>query len=249
MNMFTRIVPAIVLVLIAVHRRASAEVAGDSTDSPKSHVEEIVDGRHAYTIVQGGTMDGTNCRSPLGVGMMDGPAVSRTWESNRAVRLENVGDTDVINPWLSNGHNLFRTVDEIVTSAVDAGMTDREKAMALWFQQIGHRYHEGGDNVELGDPVKVFNVYGYDTCGNDSMCMATLWHRAGLKVTPARVVGHCISEAYFDGRWNLLDGDMDCMYLLRDNRSIASEQDLVRRPRSGQTLPYAGHPQPRQPCQ
>jgi hypothetical protein len=45
------------------------------TDAPKSHVEQIADGRHAYTVRQGGTMDGANCRSPVGVGMMDGPAI------------------------------------------------------------------------------------------------------------------------------------------------------------------------------
>jgi hypothetical protein len=73
------------------------------TDVPKRHIEQIADGRHAYTVRQGGTMDGTNCRSPIGVGMMDGPAIQQTWESNRAVRLENVGETDVVNPWLSNG--------------------------------------------------------------------------------------------------------------------------------------------------
>ena len=173
-------------------------------------------------------MDGTNCRSPVGVGMMDGPAIEQTWESNRAVRLENVGETDVVNPWLSNGRNGFRTLDEIVASAVDPGMTDREKAFALWFQEIRHRYHWAGDNNELGDPVKVFNVYGHNTCGNDSICLAGLWKRAGLKVTPARVVGHCVSQAFFDGRWNLFDGDMHSMYLLRDNRTVACEQDLVR---------------------
>src|SRR5205809_5803543 len=96
------------------------------TDVPKRHVEQIAAGRHAYTVRQGGTMDGTNCRSPLGVGMMDGPALKQTWESNRAVRLENVGETDVVNPWLSNGRNSFRTLGEIVSSAVDPGMTDRE---------------------------------------------------------------------------------------------------------------------------
>jgi hypothetical protein len=198
------------------------------TDVPKRHVEQIVAGRHVYTVRQGGTMDGTNCRSPLGVGMMDGPAIKQTWESNRAVRLENVGETDVVNPWLSNGRNWFRTLGEIVSSAVDPGMTDREKAFALWFQEIRHRYHWAGDNNELGDPVKVFNVYGHNTCGNDSICLAGLWKRAGLKVTPARVVGHCVSQAFFDGRWNLFDGDMHSMYLLRDNCTIACEQDLVR---------------------
>ena len=79
------------------------------TDAPKRHVEKIAVGRHVYVVRQGGTMDGANCRSPIGVGMMDGPAIEQTWESNRAVRLENTGETDVINPWLSNGRNGFRT--------------------------------------------------------------------------------------------------------------------------------------------
>src|SRR6516164_8043820 len=73
------------------------------TDAPKRHVEKIAAGKHLYVVRQGGTMDGTNCRSPMGVGMSDGPAVEQTWESNRTVRLENVGETDVLNPWLANG--------------------------------------------------------------------------------------------------------------------------------------------------
>jgi hypothetical protein len=198
------------------------------TDAPKRHVEQIAAGKHVYSVRQGGTMDGTNCRSPIGVGMMDGPAIVQTWESNRSVRLENIGATDVVNPWLSNGRNAFRTLGEIVSSAVLPGMSDREKAFAIYFQEIRHRYHWGGDNNELGDPVKVYNVYGHNTCGNDSIVLAGLWKQAGLKVTPARVVGHCVSQAFFDGRWNLFDGDMHSMYLLRDNKTIACEQDLVR---------------------
>jgi hypothetical protein len=200
----------------------------DPADVPKRYVENVLAGRHVYLVRQGGTMDGSNCRSPIGVGMMDGPPIEQTWESNRAVRLENIGDTAVINPWLANGQGDFRDIGAIVASVVKPGMTDREKAQALWFQEIRHRYHWGGDNNELGDPVKVFNVYGHNTCGNDSICLAGLWKRAGLKVTPARVVGHCVTQCFFDGRWNLFDGDMHSLYLLRDNRTVACEQDLVR---------------------
>jgi hypothetical protein len=85
---------------------------------PRRHVEEIGARRQAYVVHQGGTMDGTNCRSPLGVGMMDGPAIVQTWESNRAVRMENVGATDVVNPGLSNGLNNLRTLNEIVASVL-----------------------------------------------------------------------------------------------------------------------------------
>jgi hypothetical protein len=231
------VLPAMLIAAVGVRSGDHASTRGalapwgkssDPTDVPKRHVEKVEVGRHVYVVRQGGTMDGTNCRSPIGVGMVDGPAIEQTWESNRAVRLENIGETDVINPWVSGGRNNFRYMAEIVASAVKPGMTDREKAQALWFQEIRHRYHWAGDNNELGDPVKVFNIYGHNTCGNDSICLAGLWKQAGLKVTPARVVGHCVTQCFFDGRWNLFDGDMHSMYLLRDSRTVACEQDLVR---------------------
>ncbi len=95
-------------------------------------------------------------------------------------------------------------------------------------RKSSYRHHSPGDNNELGDPVKVFNVYGYNTCGNDSICLATLWRKAGLKAAPARALGHCISQAFYDDRWHFYDGDMHCVYLLRDNETVAGEQDIVR---------------------
>jgi hypothetical protein len=41
--------------------------------------------------------------------------------------MENVGETDVINPWLSNGQNEFRTLMEMAAGALWPGMTDREE--------------------------------------------------------------------------------------------------------------------------
>jgi acetyl esterase/lipase len=189
------------------------------------HTEEITAARQEYRVNHGGTMDGTNCRSPVGgcFAVWD-----QTWESNRAVRMENVGDTDVINPWLSNGRNDFRNLKEMVAGALRPGMTDREKAIALWQLQTTHRFHATTGDAEVNDPVKAINVYGYTTCGDDSICLAGLWKTAGFKVRPARVVGHCITQVNFDGRWNLLDGDMGPFYLLRDNVTIAGEADLVR---------------------
>src|SRR5215468_6669677 len=103
----------VILAMLGVAAESNEKLApwgtkSHPTDAPKRHVEKIASGRHVYVVRQGGTMDGANCRSPIGVGMMDGPAIEQTWESNRAVRLENTGATDVINPWLSNGRNDFR---------------------------------------------------------------------------------------------------------------------------------------------
>ena len=99
----------------------------DPTDVRKKRVEEIASGLHEYAITQGGTMDGQNCRSPFGV--FEG--VELRWESNRAVRIENVGETDVVNPWLSNGRNAFRNIQQIAQAPLEPGMSDKEKALAL----------------------------------------------------------------------------------------------------------------------
>src|SRR5262245_5667411 len=194
------------------------------TDILKRHVQDITAARAEYRVVQGGTMDGRSCRSPQGVWT----PFEQTWESNRSVRMENAGETNVVNPWLVSGRNDFCSVNSIVARAIEPGMTDKEKAMALWWQQIQHRFHYGGDNNELLSPVKSLNVYGHNTCGNDSICLAGLWKTAGLKVAPARLVGHCVTQVFYDDAWHLYDGDMHSLYLLRDNETTAGEQDLVR---------------------
>jgi hypothetical protein len=231
MNRFAAAVSLLVWCCVAVPATAATEAlepwASDRhpADVARRHAEDVTAARQEYLVTQGGTMDGTNCRSPVGgaFGVWE-----QSWESNRAVRMENVGTTDVVNPWLSNGRNEFRTLPEIVAGALRPGMTDRDKALALWRLQTTHRFHATTGDAEVNDPVKVFNVYGYTTCGDDSVCLAGLWRTAGFRVRPARVVGHCITQVRYDGRWNLLDGDMGPFFLLRDNRTVAAEPDLVR---------------------
>ena len=123
------LIPAILLFSSSSDALRAQE--NSSKQQPKRHVEEIGSGRHAYLVNQNSKLDGANCRSPMGVGMSDGPALEQSWESNRSVRMENVGVTNVINPWLSNGSNKFRTIDEIVASAVRPGMTDRSRRIPL----------------------------------------------------------------------------------------------------------------------
>jgi hypothetical protein len=160
-------------------------------DMAGRHVEDTTTAKQEYRVMHGGTMDGTNCRSPIGGSFGDW---DQSWESNRAVRMENVGETDVINPWLSNGRNDFRTLKEIVAGALRPGTTDRDKAIALWRLQTTHRFHATTSDAEVNDPVKAINVYGYTTCGDGSICLAGLWKTAGFKVRPAHVVGHCITQ-------------------------------------------------------
>ncbi len=206
--------------------------------------EGRVTGEHNYAVVHGGTVDGECCRTPMGCGINREGVIDQSWQSNRAVRLENVGQTDLINPWLSNGRNNFRTLDEIVASALTpspspllpggrgkgegAVMSDKEKAMALWFQQVSHRFHRSGYGADLGDPVQVFNIYGHNVCGNDALIMGAYWQKAGLKSAPVRLVSHAIAQVKYDGGWHVMDGDLDSFFLLRDNETLASDRELAR---------------------
>jgi len=118
----TLLMVAAAFVLIVGGRNMSAAQTGETeglapwadntnpTDVPRQHVEMITAPRYEYAVAQGGTMDGENCRQPIGVWH----AYPQRWESNRAVRMENIGDTDVVNPWLSNGRNNYRTIPEII---------------------------------------------------------------------------------------------------------------------------------------
>ena len=40
--------------------------------------------------------------------------------------------------------------------------------------------------------------------------------------------GHCVPQVFFDGKYNTLDGDMATFMLMRDNRTLANEVELVR---------------------
>ena len=77
-------------------------------------------------------------------------------------------------------------------------MSDAEKTRALWYQQIQQRFHCSGGE-DLGDPVKVFNIFGQNPCGKDAMMMGGLWKQVGLKSAPVRLVGHAIAQVAYDG--------------------------------------------------
>ena len=74
----------------------------------------------------------------------------------RSVRLENTGETDVVNPWLLvNGRRNWRRAADIVGEALasygdPAVMTDAEKARAIWEFLRRNRFHA----LEDADPLR-----------------------------------------------------------------------------------------------
>ncbi len=144
--------------------------------------------------------------------------------------MENVGAADVINPWLTIGPIDFFSQQTIADSVVKGLATDREKALAIFYFYITHRYHKGnGDNGAQGDVSQAINVFGFNTCGNSTLCMSDLLDKVGMRdCIFSHCPGHVVPQVFFDGKYNTLDGDMATFMLLRDNHTLANELDLVR---------------------
>ena len=87
--------------------------AADAQDdlTPRARTEAITEADHAWTVTMGGTLDGPSTRDPIGYGEW-----RQAFEPMRVVRIANVGDTVVVNPWLFTGdRGHWRTVQEPVS--------------------------------------------------------------------------------------------------------------------------------------
>jgi hypothetical protein len=220
-----------------------SSAALSAADTPRHHEESIDSSPHEFTLHLGGTVDGENTRDPVFYA-----AWKQGFEPMRFIRLENVGDADVVNPWvLVNGKRDWRTTANIVKDALGAygdpqRMTDAEKAQALWDFQRRHRFHATTGDLEVRDPVKLLNIYGYGLCGDSASVLADLLRVSGFRTRRGYPIGHCVNEAWYGGAWHLLDADEGMIFLARDNRTIASEHDvardhdLVKRAQSDETL-------------
>jgi hypothetical protein len=207
---------------------ASAWGFAKDTETPRRQEEYVTTSAHTYHIQLGGTLDAENTRDPISYGPW-----KQVFEPMRVVRMENTGESDVRNPWVVvNGRRNWRTVADIVDDALrsygdPAGMAPAEKARAIWEFLRRHRFHATTGDLEVRDPVKMLNVYGYALCGDNAAVLMDLWRAAGFQSRRGFPYQHCVNEVWYDGGWHLWDADESMMYLDRDNQTVVSELKLA----------------------
>ena len=128
-------------------------------------------------------------------------------------------------------------------SFITEGMSDREKALAVWasvvkFQHQDHppREHLQLENTVL-DPLKMFNVYGYSFCGVAASHVQALARFAGLEARGWTIRAHVVPEVRWDGSWHLLDASL-VNYFPKADGELASVQEIVDAVKAW----YAKHP-------
>jgi hypothetical protein len=199
----------------------------------KEHVETINNASHTYEIAMGGTLDMDNTRT------LTSNNCYIAFQNNVALVIENVGDTPIVNPRLViNDRGNWYTFDSLLEEFTRGATTEQERAYFIWENMRQNLYHESplfGDS-EPHDPVKLFNVYGFNLCDDAGNAGCSMFYHAGLVGSKNRALnGHVQCEAFVDGAFQFLDVDMDCFYLDRENERpvggdrCARDHDLVRR--------------------
>lgn len=184
-------------------------------DHEKTHEVIITSSPHEYRVNMSGKVDGIMTRMPISYS-----AYCQGWQPNRFMRLENIGHTDVVNPWITvNGKRNWRTLKDIAEEATAGYTTERDKARAIWEFHRNHRFHATTWDKECNDAVKVYNIYGYTLCGNDAQVISDLWKATGLKTRRGYPVGHVVAEVFYNGEYHLMDGDEHVICLRRDNQT------------------------------
>jgi hypothetical protein len=115
-------------------------------------------------------------------------------------------------------------------SFIADGMTDQEKALAIWKSNVAFVYqdappieflHEGC----VHDAIKDFNVYGYGMCCCASARVEQLARYVGLPARGWGINGHSVPEVFWAGGWHLLDASL-ATYFTRPDGQIASVAEV-----------------------
>jgi hypothetical protein len=115
---------------------------------------------------------------------------------------------------------------------IKEGMTDEQKALAVWRTVRSFQHQESPPNEFLQneeavqDPLKIFNVYGYSLCSIASCEVECLARYAGLQARGRIINSHSVPEVYWDGAWHLLDGSLMCYFPKADGK-IAGVDEMM----------------------
>jgi hypothetical protein len=117
-------------------------------------------------------------------------------------------------------------------SFLKPGMTEEEKALAVWDSVVRFRHQDAppkewlqGDQC-VHDPIKTFNVYGYGMCCCAASNIEGLARAAGLQARAWSINKHNVPEVLADGEWHMLDASLINYFRKADGR-IASVDEIM----------------------
>jgi len=115
-------------------------------------------------------------------------------------------------------------------SWIKPGMTDEDKALAIWQTVVKYRHQNPPPNEFLQneknvhDVMKTIHVYGYGMCCCASANVEQLARYAGFKARGWAITAHSVPEVFYGGKWRLLDGSLMNYFRAADGTLAGVEQ-------------------------
>ena len=144
--------------------------------------------------------------------MADAPAVV----SHVKVLSDKIEDVSSLDAWRS--------------SFIKPGMSDEQKAIAIWSSVVKYRHQEVPPLEYLEhedqtyDPIKMFNVYGYSLCSGTAAYIESLARYSGMEARGWAIVGHSVPEIRIKGHWAMFDASLINYFRLPDGQIAGVEQ-------------------------
>src|SRR5208283_113171 len=124
------------------------------------------------------------------------------------------------------------TAENILKSFCKPGMSDAERAKAIWTAAVKYRHQTAPPNEflaadwEAHDPVKIFNVYGYCMCCCCSSIIEALNRIDGRESRGRILNGHSVPEVKYGDGWHMYDCSLITMFPKPGNGAIASVDEI-----------------------
>jgi hypothetical protein len=115
-------------------------------------------------------------------------------------------------------------------SYITPGMTDEEKALAIWKTVVKYRHQNPPPNEFLQneknvhDVMKTIHVYGYGMCCCASANIEQLARNIGFKARGWAITAHSVPEVFYGGKWRLLDASLMNYFRTADGGLAGVEQ-------------------------
>jgi hypothetical protein len=116
-------------------------------------------------------------------------------------------------------------------STLKDSMSDQEKALAIWKSVAAH-LHDTSPPKEfltwedgVDDPIKAFNVYGYDLCNDIAAITCGLARHAGFKAQGWSIQGHNTMDIWYGDAWHYLDSAF-MTYFPKADGTLASTEEI-----------------------
>ena len=125
----------------------------------------------------------------------------------------------------------YSDMPSLIHSVTGKWSTPEEKCWAMFYwNHIARRQTSPMilHGVELTDPIRQFNDYGYTMCSTIAGINCGIWHHMGLPVKFWDISLHTVPEVFYADRWHMYDNSMSAIYTLCDGETIAGVEDIGR---------------------